>query len=184
MDDVTLIELFFARSEDALAEAQSAYGPLLHRVALSITGDESDAEECASDALLRAWDAIPPERPANLKAYLCRIARNLALSRLESEGAKKRGGGERTLILDEIAEFTPSGDGDATDSIVVRDAIDAFLAALPEEKRVVFVRRYFYSMSVHEIAESMKMKESRVKMALLRMRRELKSLLEEKGINV
>ena len=184
MDDTTLTELFFERSEDAIAAAESAYGPLLRRVALSITGNESDAEECANDALLRAWNAIPPERPENLKAYLCRIARNAALCRVESERAQKRGGGERAVLLDEIAEFTPADDADATDAIVVRDAINGFLAALPDQKRVIFVRRYFYSMSVREIAASMKMKESRVKMALLRMRRELKTLLEEKGINV
>ena len=184
MGETTLLELFLARSEDAIAEAEREYGALLRSVALSILGNESDAEECASDALLRAWNAVPPEKPGNMKAYLCRIVRNLALTRLERESAAKRGGAERALILDEIAEFTPTGEADTIDTIVLRDAINSFLRSLAPEKRVIFVRRYFYALSVRDIARGMKTGESRVKMILLRLRRELKKQLAEKGIDV
>ena len=104
MDDKQIIELFMARSENAIDEAAKKYGSYLRTVALRILGSEYDAEECLNDAYHAAWNTIPPSNPRHLAAFLGKITRNIALARFEKNTAEKRGGGEGTLVLDELAE--------------------------------------------------------------------------------
>ena len=94
MDDRAIIALFNERSELAIKACRERFGAYLRRVALNVTGSERDAEECENDAYLAAWNAIPPERPRSLRAWLARSARNSALPALERSSAQKRGGGE------------------------------------------------------------------------------------------
>lgn len=60
MEDAQIIELFFARSEDAISELDKKYGKLCHKLADNILASAQDAEECVNDAYLSTWHAIPP----------------------------------------------------------------------------------------------------------------------------
>ena len=93
MDDRTIIQLFQSRDEAAISAVREKYGAYCGSVALGITGDEQDAEECVSDALYRLWDSIPPAEPKSLRAFAGRITRNISINRLRDASRQKRGGG-------------------------------------------------------------------------------------------
>ena len=181
MEDGKIIDLYFARSEAAIAETERKFGPYCRTIARNILADPADCEECVSDTWLRAWEAMPPERPRQLKAFLGRITRNLALDHWRSGRAKCRGDG---AIDAELGECLTAGDPTETivDRVVLTQALDRFLAGLPPKKRKLFLRRYWYFAAVGELARDFGMSESGVKMTLLRLRRELKEQLEQEGI--
>lgn len=183
MDDRQIIELFFARSEEALEKTQAKYGKYCFYIAKNILGSDEDAKECTNDAYLCAWNSIPPHRPEKLSAFLGKLTRNLALNRLEKQNAKKRAYGTQ-LILEELEECIPSEQADAVNEIVLRDALNSFLSSLPSLTRTVFVKRYWYMASIREIANDCGIGESRVKVTLMRTRLKLKEYLEKEGINV
>lgn len=186
MQDERIIRLYFQRSEDAVKETEKKYGRYCHRIAFNILHSDTDSEECVNDTYLRAWNSIPPTRPAKLSAFLGRITRHLALNRYEKSAAKKRGGGNVAAVLDELSECIPdaSASQDITQEFIITETLNRFLADLPEQSRIVFVRRYWYLSPIKEIAHDYAMGESKVKMILLRTRNELKQLLEEEGIIV
>ena len=93
MNDNAIIELFFARSEQAIRELDDKYGKVCYSLSYNILNSRQDAEECVNDAYLGTWNAIPPARPNPLLAFLCRIVRNLSLMRYHADRAAKRGGG-------------------------------------------------------------------------------------------
>ena len=182
MEDCRIIDLFFARSEDAIAETDRKYGAYCRAVAARILCDAGDAEEVVNDAYLRAWNAIPPERPECLRAYLAVVCSRLALDRYDRLTAEKRGGGQLAAALDELAECV-SGGGDPADDVVLRDALNRFLRSLSEKARTAFLRRYWYACSIGEIAASLHMSESGVKMLLVRTRKKLKRFLQKEGLD-
>ena len=186
MEDKQIIELYFARSEQAIAETDARYGLYCRSIASRILHDREDSEECVNDTWLRAWNTIPPQRPRKLAVFLGRITRNLALNRWEVDSAQKRGGGQVPLALEELRECLPaSGAGtDPTETLVLTETLNRFLAALPKESRVIFLRRYWYLDSISEISRRMGLTESKVKMSLLRSREKLRSLLEKEGISL
>ena len=183
MTDEKIIELYFARSENAIKKTDEQYGKYFRYIAKSIVNNEEDAEEIVSDVYLKAWNQIPPETPRFLKAYLGKIARTLAINRLEMRTAEKRGGREYDIVLDELHELREGENGDDIhDRMALRDAIQRFLTAQPIHARRIFIRRYWYMSSIAEIAEEYGFSESKVKMMLMRMREKLKSYLAEEGI--
>lgn len=186
MDDQKIIELYWRRSEDAIAETAKKYGRYCRRVAYNVLQDHADSEECVNDAYLRAWNAIPPKRPERLGGFLGKITRNLALDRSERRGAEKRGWGQVSLALEELEECipAPSGGEQAADGLALAELLDRFLAGLETKRRQIFVRRYWYLDSVKEVAAALGVGESSVKMTLLRLRRELKEFLEKEGVFV
>ena len=175
MDDKEIIALYFARSEEAIGESEKKYGAYCRTIAGNILPDRADAEECVSDTWLRAWGAIPPNRPERLGAFLGRITRNLALDRLRSN---------KGAVREELSECLTLGDPTAgmVDRVVLTAALDRFLAGLPQKKRKLFLRRYWYFSTVEELARDFGMSESGVKMTLLRLRRELRAQLKQEGI--
>ena len=175
-----LAELFENRDERAIAAAKSEYGAYLMTVAVNILTDSRDAEECVSDALLAAWNSIPPERPENLRAYLGRVTRNLALHRLKSRLRQKRGGGQALEELYDVAGTL--GDPErAVDDLELTRALELFLAGLKPEKRRVFMARYWYMYPIRDIARAEGCGESRIKSRLSRLREELRQFLEKEG---
>ena len=177
VDDGEILELFFERSEKALELVEKKYGKLCHTVAYRILMSDHDAEECVNDTLLKAWNSIPPQRPSRLSAYLSKIARNTALDMHDKKKASKRDA--VTLALDELSECV--GDEDFTDELELKDMLNRFLASLPKEQRVIFVRRYWYMCSVSEISKSLSMSVGSVKSSLSRSREKLKAYLERDG---
>lgn len=185
MTDEKIIELYFARSENAIEETDRRYGKYFRYIARSIVNDESDAEEIVNDVYLKAWNQIPPETPRFLKAYLGKIARTLAINRLEMRTAEKRGGGEYDIVLDELHELVEGENGeDIHDRMALKDALQKFLSVQPLHARRIFIRRYWYMSSIAEIAEEYAYSESKIKMMLLRMREKLKNYLAEEGITL
>lgn len=183
MEDKNIIELFQSRSEEALFACENKFGAYCRTVAGNILRDAEDAKECVNDAFLAVWNLIPPNSPENLKAFAGRITRNIAMSRLRKKLAQKRGCGEAEIALSEFDECIPEK-GSVEKEIESREitaAIEKFLYSNPEEKRNIFIRRYWYMFSVSEIAESYGMTEAKVKSILFRMRKELKNKLEKEG---
>ena len=186
MDDNEIIELFFARDECAIESASRVYGAYCTAIAKNILDDQGAAEECVNDTWLKCWQSIPPQRPKSLKSFAGRIARNLALSARRESTAQKRGGGQVQLALDELSEVVSGGDTPegALDRKAFRAALDDFLAGLPERNRNMFLRRYWYGMSVREIAQECGVGEEKVKSALFRTRNKLRQAMEGEGISI
>ena len=183
MDDGAIVAALWQRDEAGLREAETRHGKACRALARNILGSESDAEECWNDALLRAWNAIPPARPAHLRAYLLKLTRRLAIDRLRADKAEKRGGGELTLVLSELAECIPGAPGaeDAALTKAVGEAVSRFLLTLPERERTIFVRRCFHVESGRDIARSLGMRENAVAVSLRRTRQKLRAYLEKEG---
>ena len=180
MDDRSIIELFFARDEKALAECESVYGKYCESIAKNILGSDEDAEEVFNDTLLRAWNSIPPEKPRSLKVYLGTLARNLSFDRYRKMTAEKRGGCEVSLCLEEAEEFL----ADTSDEYEKSDLtalLNAFLHSLPERECDIFVRRYYYCDGTDEIARRFALKEANVLVILSRTRKKLKEALKKGG---
>ena len=186
MEDAAIIELYFARREEAITESDRKYGRYCTVIASNILKNREDAEECVSDTWLRAWRAIPPTRPSVLKIFFGKITRNLSLNRWEKEHAAKRGGDGMDAVLEELEECIADAGaaGWSADRAVLTDVLNCFLSELKPEQRVMFVRRYWYMDPVKVIAEELGCGESKVKMTLSRAREKLAARLKEEGIEV
>ncbi|MBR6806978.1 MAG: sigma-70 family RNA polymerase sigma factor [Clostridia bacterium] len=183
MDDKSIVKLFLERDENAIAEAERKYKRYCGSIAYGILGDESDCEECVNDALLGLWNTIPPNNPENLKTYLAKLVRNLALNRYKMLSAYKRGGGNVEASLDELAGCIASRDitEDVIDSLWLSQALNEFLATMSADARTIFVQRYWFFRTVSEIANDLSVGESRVKASLMRTRNKLSKFLKGKG---
>ena len=183
MQDSRIIELYFARDQEAISATSEKYNNYCMKIAMNILQNPGDSEECVNDTYLAAWNSIPPSRPERLSAYLARLTRNLSLNRYKARMAERRGGGEFALSLDElddcIADDSPRFGEEELGAL-----ISEFLYTRPKETRQVFVRRYFYSDSVAAISARFRMSESKVKSILHRTRSSLKEFLAEHGISV
>lgn len=188
MQDEQIIELYFQRDESALVETSDKYGNYCRTIARNIVHDEETVNECFNDTLFHSWNAMPPQRPNCLKAFVGRITRNISLKRIAGAVALKRGGGEAVIALDELEECIPSPSAPSAEQIeedmVIRETLKIFLAELPVQSRRIFVRRYWYCSSVREIATAMDLSEANVKTTLSRGRSKLKTLLEKAGISL
>ena len=186
MDDERIIELFWSRDEGAVPAAQGKYGAYCRAVALGILGDARDVEECVNDALYRLWNAIPPERPHSLRAFVGRITRNLAINTLRDASRQKRGGGEAELVFDELADCLASDTTPerAVENAQITECIDRWLASLRTEQRVAFVRRYWYLDSVPSLAARMGWTQSKTASLLMRLRASLREALISEGISI
>jgi RNA polymerase sigma-70 factor (ECF subfamily) len=154
---------------------------------MNILENHEDAEECVNDTYAHAWNAIPPARPNKLSAFLGRIARNLALHVWEKRQAEKRGGGRFDAVLSELEEALSDGGSSVEQQLeaaAAADVVNSFLSAQPDENRRLFVRRYWHTDSLEEIAADLGMSVSKAKSALFRMRKNLKTHLKSEGIIV
>lgn len=186
MDDNEIIELFFARDEGAIAAASREYGAYCASIARGILGDQGAAEECVNDTWLKCWQSIPPQRPRSLKGFAGRIARNLALSAQRAATARKRGGGQVQLALDELSEVVSGGDTPegALDRQAFRAALDGFLASLSPRDRNLFLRRYWYLDSAEDMAKRFSMSRTHVTTTLHRLRAKLRVHLQQEGFEL
>ena len=179
-----LEDLFLTRNEEALARVRAEFGGLMFSAAYGITGDRAEAEECVSDALLDAWNSIPP-MPKSMPAYITKLVRSRAIDRVRERKSQRRGGGELPLILDELSECVPDpASSHFEDELALRTVIAEFTAALPSEERRLFLGRYFFSRTVKELAAEFGLTRGAVKMRLMRTRQKLKQILEKEGIEV
>ena len=184
--DSEIIDLYFARDMRAIDRTAEKYGGYCYSVAKNIVPSHEDAEECVNDTYLAAWNSMPPNRPDLLKYYLAKITRNKAVSRRKRLRAKRRGGDEAALALEELSECVSGGNGPEGEVLAAELAgrIDSFLAELPMRERQIFVRRYFFTEGVREIAEKAGMSEGNVSVTLHRTRAKLRACLEKEGYSV
>ncbi len=183
MNDSDIIDLYWARDEAAISASSEKYGRYCHRIAMNILLNHEDAEECVNDTWLRAWNSMPPHRPSLLSAFLGKITRNLSFHLFQKHHALKRGGGQIVYVLDELKECsdnraTPENELELQETI---QAIQSFLTSLPREKRIIFVKRYWYAESITDIAKQMSTTKGNISVILTRMRKELKQYLFERG---
>ncbi|MGM9662750.1 MAG: RNA polymerase sigma factor [Oscillospiraceae bacterium] len=183
-EDQRIIDLFFQRAEEAITRTQAKYGAFCRGVARRLLADPRDAEECVSDVYLRLWNAIPPERPRSLQAYLARVTRNLALDRCSYNAAAQRSSA-LTEAFEELEPWLVTGQGDPaaeTDARELREVLNRFLRRQTPEARTYFLRRYWYGESIREIAEDCHVSESKVKTSLFRTRERLRQELVKERI--
>ncbi len=183
MDDREIVALYFRRDEAAIAESQRKYGTYCGTIARNITACIQDAEECVSETWLRAWNAIPPQRPLLLKAFFAKITRNLALDRIRRERAESRGGGTVPLVLEELAECLPSSESVEAqiDARELGRAIGAFVRGLKKRDGDLFLRRYFYMDTPEAAAAYVGMSPKHAAVSLHRSRKRLEEFLRKEG---
>ena len=185
LDDSKIIELFFERSEQAIIELSKKYGSICMKVADNILNNRLDSEECVNDAYLGTWNTIPPQRPDPLLSYVCRIVRNLAIKKYHAKTAAKRNS-TYDIALDELEYCFPASTSveEEYSANEVAHLIDAFLETLDEESQVMFVRRYWYSDSVTDIARLFHTSAHKVSDKLYRTREKLRKYLTGKGVSL
>lgn len=183
MDDQSIVELYWSRSENAISETDIKYGRYLNSISYNILTNHEDAQECVNDTYHNAWNAMPPDRPSVLSTFLGKITRRLSIDRWRRLNAEKRGGGELTLALDEL-ENCVSGSGNVENEIERRELaklFNSFLDTLPVTERRVFLCRYWYMDSIQSIAVQFGFSQSKVASMLHRTRAKLRTVLEKEG---
>ena len=184
MEDSKIIELFFARNEDAIKQTDDTYGRRLYHLADNIVHNGQDAEESVSDTYLKAWETIPPHRPKYYFAYIAKICRHFALDKLDWKNAAKRNAEVVSLTQEMELCIPDTGRDRELAGKELGMILDAFLRTLTPENRVVFLRRYWYEDTIAEIAGRYGISESAVQMRLNRTRAKLCTYLEKEGIRV
>lgn len=186
MNDAEIIQLYWNRDEKAIPATAKKYGNYCAVIAGNILENKEDAEECVNDTYWKAWESMPPHKPKMLSAFLGKITRNLSLNRYRQNTAIKRGCGQTAAVLDEIAELVSGTDSveQEMDRRELIRTIDDFLSGLPANKRMLFVRRYWYFDSISELVVRFKMTENHVSVMLSRLRLKLRSFLLERGFEL
>ena len=184
MEDAKIIDLYWARNEDAIQQTDKAYGRKLFVLADKIVQSHEDAEESVSDTYMKAWETIPPQRPQYFFAYLAKICRHFALGKLDWKNAAKRQA-EIVALTQEMEMCIPDSSRDSNlEGKEIGRAMNRFLETLPAESRLIFMRRYWFCDSIAEISARYQISESKVKTRLHRLRLQLSTYLAKEGIMV
>lgn len=185
LEDSEIIELFFERTEQAIVEVSAKYGTVCGRIARNILKNGLDAEECVNDTYLAAWNTIPPQKPEPLRTYIFRIVRNIAVAKYHANTCKKRNS-YYDAALEELENCLAASDTveQEISAKELSQQINCFLAALDEKSQAMFVRRYWYSDSISEIAKRFNMSKNNVSVCLSRIREKLKTHLKKEGFEL
>ena len=185
VEDSAIVGLYWARNQQAILESDQKYGELCRGLSTNILENFEDAEECVNDTWIRAWNTMPPQRPGSLRAYFCRIVRNLSIDRWRADRAKKRGEGLE-LLLGELEDCIPSpGDvEEETENRELLDLLEKWLQELSPEDRDAFLRRYWYGSRVDQLACRHKCTPGQMSQRLFRLRKRLRQLLEREGVRL
>lgn len=183
MNDAAIVRLYWKRDPDAISESRKKYGGYCFTLAHNLLSDSRDAEECVSDTFLGAWNAMPPHAPNCLKQFLAKITRRIAFNCYNLRTAQKRGGGELPLVLEELEECIGGGTDpqQVVEAKELEASIQKFVDALPQREHILFVRRYFFTESVGEIARKSGLTPDNTSVILSRIRKKLKVHLIQEG---
>ena len=184
MDDKSIVDLYWQRSDKAIEETASKYGSYCRTIAYNILANAEDSDECVNDTYLSAWNSMPDKRPDRLSPFLAKITRNHALHKYENNHRLKRGGGETALALDELTDCIPSPHNveHGLEAKELSGAINYFLSLLPKEERNVFISRYFFMASIEEISAKFAFSQSKTSSILHRTRTKLQKFLLQEGL--
>ena len=180
MTDRDIVQLFLDRNEEAIQAADEKYGRQMSTLARRILPSQEDAEECCSDTLLKLWNSIPPDIPRKLYSYVMQIIRRTALDRLDWITAKRRHA-EVIPITEELENILCEPAKNMDEDEILKK-IEAFLDTQEKKNRILFVRRYFYSDTIEQIAEEFGMSRNNVSVTLHRIRSRLRDYLEKEGV--
>ena len=185
MDDKRIIDLYWARDEEAIRETSLKYGRLCAHIAKNILASREDCEECINDAYFAVWNAIPVQRPGRFSAFVSKITRNLALKKYEYVTAAKRNP-SAVVSLEELGDCVSGTEcvESEMEGRRIESSIEDFLWQQGEEKRNVFIRRYWYFDSIENICKCTGFSQSKVKSMLYEMRRKLREHLKREGIEL
>ena len=184
MTDDQIIDLYWSRNEQAIFFTDHIYGNRLLNLSGRILNSREDSEECVSDTYMKAWQTIPPQRPTYFFAYLAKICRHMAYGKLDWDNALKRKA-EVVSLSEELQLCIPDrGWERKLEGEEIGHLLNEFLAVLPKESRMIFLRRYWYAESIAEIANQFSISQSKVKTSLHRTRERLRVYLEKEGIAV
>lgn len=186
MEDKEIIGLYLDRNEQAIAATSEKYGSYCKTISVNILKNDEDAEECVNDTYMKTWNAIPPQIPVIFSAFLGKIVRNISFNKYRHNNSQKRGGSEMPLILDELGEIV-SGKESVEDEIDKKEllrAINGFLNSISEHKRGIFIRRYWYSDKLSDIAQRYGRSENSVSVELNRVRKNLREYLLKRGFEL
>ncbi len=183
LDDSVIIDMLFDRDESVIAELSKKYGSYCTSIANNILRNREDSEECVNDTYMKTWETIPPEKPKLLAAFMGKITRNLAIDRYRRGHSQKRGGNDMELIFEELEECV--SDGSSVEATAERReilaAVNRFLGKISVKNRIMFVSRYCYCESVHDIAARFGIKENNVSVSLNRTRAQLREYMKKEG---
>ena len=182
--DEFIIDLYWERDEGAISETEKKYGKYLFAVAYNILYSSEDCEECLDDTYIAAWEAIPPDRPINLRAYLTTIVRRIAINRYNEKNRKKRVPSNMTLAIEELEYILGECDSSQFDAEHLGEVISEYLKTLSKRQRYIFMSRYYAAEPVDKIAEDLALSRSSVNKELSKMREGLKNALEKEGYTV
>lgn len=185
MEDDKIVQLYWDRDETAITATSDKYGAYCLSISRNILGNNEDAQECVNDTYLKAWNTIPPHRPAMLSTFLGKITRNLSFDRYKANRRDKRSASQTALVLDELNEIIADKRSEAEfDRAELISAINGFLSELPQNKWKMFVCRYWYAFDLSEIARRLGMTENNVSVTLNRLRKKLRKHLRERGFDL
>ena len=180
MEDKEIINLYLSRNESAITVTMNKYDKYCYSIPYSILNNQEDSEECVNDTWMKVWKAIPPQIPNCFRAFIGKITRNLSFDKYKKENAKKRGGSELSLVLEELEECLPDQDNNVEETIIeneLQHLINRFVEDLPLKYRNIFVRRYFFVNSIEEISIMYGVSKNNVMVILSRIRAQLKDYL-------
>lgn len=185
MDEQAIVDLFWARSENAISQLENKFGNYCFAIAKNILISFEDSQECVQDVYYKVWNSIPPKRPENFKAWLGKTVRNSALNILAKNHAKKRSD-KAEISFEELqdciaSKYTPEG---AMDSSELGEIISAWLRTLDKEDRILFVRRYWFGEKLVDIAKKKNISEKKLSIKMYNLRKSLKNALEKEGITI
>lgn len=182
MEDTQIIDLYWARDEEAIQATDALYGRRLNALSQKILLNREDAEESVNDTYMKTWQALPPHRPRYFYAFLAAICRHLSLDRLDWKTAAKRSG-EVVALTEEMEACIPDMSHDRRmEGKEIGRILDAFLEGLPKDSRLIFLRRFWYADSIAEIAQRYDMSESKVKMQITRTKDKLRAYLKNEEV--
>ena len=183
MEDIRIIDLYWARDQLAITASDEKYGAQCRSLSARLLDSREDGEECVNDTWHRAWLSMPPQRPAALRAYFLKIVRNLCVDRWRGKQAQKRGAGLEVLSM-ELEDCLPAGKSaeQEVEDQEVTACIQKWLDGLSREERAIFVRRYWYGERVDELAKQWNCAANAMAQRLRRLRLDLKNVLEREGV--
>lgn len=184
MDDKTIVEMYQNRDEKAIEETERKFKNYLFKIAFNVLSDFEDSRECVNDTFLCAWKTIPPQKPEKLSLYLGKIVREIAIDTYRKKQSKKRYVSQYAVALSEVNDVLSDDETPVSisESNLLKEKMNQYLKTLDEEKRNIFVSRYYFFDSISDISEYYGMSKSKVKSVLYRTRQELKQYLEKEGL--
>lgn len=167
-----LLAALCAGDEVAFRQVVHVHYNLVYRIAWRMLGGPEGAEDVAQEVFLRLWRSAAQLHDArSLRAWLARVASNLAIDRMRRRRPDMSA--EFPELVDPAAGPEREVERKATARIV-----DAAIAALPERQRVAIVLTYYEALANADVADVLGVSIEAVESLLARARRKLKEVLQ------